>query len=311
MNTLRVFSAFALLLTSLISYAEKKMTIINSDTGELFEVSVPDGMRIYEYNSNWLDSILYLVEHARCGETWAYEALGDCYRYGKGGVERSIFKALTFYDLAGINIEKLSMELIETKPEDPVGLLYILSDKMMNHDWEGTLCLIDTLSEVGYRDAEIIRYIHAEDATEGVYDVIAAQILLDSVSADKMVLSLAALHDGNINVDRFKNNEQLLWAIPEKFPYMYNFIGEKYNEKYREDPEDNSNPERYQRMIRCFENADKHGVLTKRNAGTLYKLYLVEMQAGRMNIDVENMERLATLARLPESETFIFTDKQN
>ena len=43
------------------------MTIRNADTGESFEVSVPDGLkiRIDEYNSNWLDSIPYLVEHAR------------------------------------------------------------------------------------------------------------------------------------------------------------------------------------------------------------------------------------------------------
>lgn len=309
MNTLKLFSAFALLLTSLLSYAEKKMTIINSDTGESFEVSVPDGMRIYEYNSNWLDSIPYLVEHARNGEPGAYEALGDCYRYGKGGVERSILKALTFYDLADIDIERLSMDLIATKPDDPIGLLYKLSDRMMNHDREGTQCLIDTLSEVGYHDAEIIRYVSAEDATEEVYDVVAAQILLNSVGADKMFFALAALHGGNISVDKFKDNEQLLWAIPEKFPYLYNLIGEKCYEKYKENPEDRSNLERYQRMIRCFECADKHGVLKRRNAETLYKLYLAEMQAGRMNIDVENMKRLATVARLPESETFIFTDE--
>ncbi|MCM1141564.1 MAG: hypothetical protein NC453_23580 [Muribaculum sp.] len=201
------------------------------------------------------------------------------------------------------------MDLIETKPKDPIGLLFKLSDKMMNHDWEGTLCLIDTLSDVGYHNAEIIRYVYAEDATEGVYDVVAAQILSDSVSADKMFLSLAALHDGNIIADRFKDNEQLLWAIPEKFPYLYNLIGEKCYETYKENPEDRSNLERSPRMIRCFESADKHGVLNRRDAETLYKLYLAEMQAGRMNIDIENMKRLATVARLSETEIFIFTDE--
>ena len=70
--------------------ADKKMTVRNADTGEPFEVSVPDGLKTYEYNSNWLDSVPYLVVRARYGEPWAYEALGDCYRYGKGGVEQSI-----------------------------------------------------------------------------------------------------------------------------------------------------------------------------------------------------------------------------
>lgn len=75
----------SLFLSVLSVFADKKMTIRNSDTGESFEISVPDGLRIYEYNSNWLDSIPYLIERARYGEPRAYEALGDCYRYGKGG----------------------------------------------------------------------------------------------------------------------------------------------------------------------------------------------------------------------------------
>lgn len=54
------------LMSALYCYADKKMTFRNIDTGESFEVSVPDGLKIsiQEYNSNWLDSIPYLVEHA-------------------------------------------------------------------------------------------------------------------------------------------------------------------------------------------------------------------------------------------------------
>jgi len=307
----KLLTIIFLLASCLPAFADKTITVRNSDTGESFEVSVPDGLKIYEYNSNWLDSIPYLVERARYGEPWAYEALGDCYRYGKGGVERSLLKALSFYDLAGIDIENLFLELIETKPEDPIGLLFKLCDKMENHDREGTQCLIDTLGAVGYHDAEIIRYVSAEDATAEVYDVVASQILSNNVSADKMFFALVGLHDGKISVDRFKDNEQLLKAIPEKLPYLYNMIGEKYYEKYQEDSDSGSYPERLKRVIECFESADKHGVLTRDNARILYYLYLSEIKDGRMNLDEENMERLATLARLPESETFIFTDKQD
>ena len=77
------------MLSSFAAMADKKMIIRNADTGESFEVMVPDVLRSYEYNGNWLDSIPYLVEHARNGEPWAYEALAECHRYGKGGVKRS------------------------------------------------------------------------------------------------------------------------------------------------------------------------------------------------------------------------------
>lgn len=75
----RIIIVSFLFLSTIVAFADEKMAIRNSDTGESFEVMVPDGLRIYEYNSNWLDSIPYLIEHARWGEPWAYEALGDCY----------------------------------------------------------------------------------------------------------------------------------------------------------------------------------------------------------------------------------------
>ena len=80
---IRYFVSILFLLFVFLAYADKKMTVRNVDTGESFEVSVPDGLKIYEYNSNWLDTVPYLVARARYGEPWAYEALGDCYRFGK------------------------------------------------------------------------------------------------------------------------------------------------------------------------------------------------------------------------------------
>lgn len=63
----RLITVAAILLSSFAVMADKKMTLSNIDTGESFEVSVPDGLKIsiQEYNSNWLDSIPYLVEHAK------------------------------------------------------------------------------------------------------------------------------------------------------------------------------------------------------------------------------------------------------
>lgn len=128
MNT-RVFILFLVLLPALNSFADKKMTIRNADTEEFFEVSVPDGMNIYEYNSNWLDSIPYLVEHARWTEPWAYKSLAECYRYGRGGIEKSMFNAIMSYENAGMSATKVAEEAFESDPSDELGLI--------NHLMEG------------------------------------------------------------------------------------------------------------------------------------------------------------------------------
>lgn len=128
MNT-RNFILLLVLLSALTSFADKKMTICNDDTGESFEVSVPDGLKIYEYNSNWLDSVPYLVEHARWKKPWAYEALAECYRYGKGGVEKSMFNAIMSYEEAGMSATKVAEEAFESDPSDELGLI--------NHLMEG------------------------------------------------------------------------------------------------------------------------------------------------------------------------------
>lgn len=43
--------------TVIVAMADKKMRIRCEETGESFEVIVPDGLRIYEFNGNWFDSI--------------------------------------------------------------------------------------------------------------------------------------------------------------------------------------------------------------------------------------------------------------
>lgn len=113
------------LLTSITSYADNTLTVRNSDTGESFDVSVPDGIRIqmYEYNSEWLDSVPYLLEHARWKEPWAFEALADCYRHGKGGVEKNQLNALIYYEEADIDVSKKAEMAYEADPYDEFGLI--------------------------------------------------------------------------------------------------------------------------------------------------------------------------------------------
>lgn len=75
---------------AIVALADKTKTIRNSDSGGSFEITVPDGFKMYSYNVNWLDSVPYLIEHVRWSDQWAYEALAECHRHGKGGLNRSL-----------------------------------------------------------------------------------------------------------------------------------------------------------------------------------------------------------------------------
>ncbi|MDE7351060.1 MAG: SEL1-like repeat protein [Muribaculaceae bacterium] len=287
------------------------MTVRNSDTGESFEVSVPDGLKIYQYNSNWLDSIPYLLERARYGEPWAYEALGDCYRYGKGGVKRSFFNAIIYYNLAGRNIDEMAIKVIEENPGDPLGLLYKLVDRIEAGDNDGILCVIDTLDQADYHDADILKTFLEKAPSDSTYPSVENKLLSPEVGTDEMLFTLIANKDlWDWALGSFENPEDILKFASAKFPYLSNVIGMNLLSDIPKDlnPEDLKNL--LTKGISFLEEADKAATLSREGAEILYNHYKSEIDAGRMSTDNAEMERLAILAGLPESETFIFQDKQ-
>jgi len=291
------------------AFADKKMTIRNSETGESFEVSVPDGMRIYEYNSNWLDSIPYLIERARYGEPWAYDALGDCYRYGKGGVEESILNAFVYYGLSGVNVDEMAMKAVKENPKEHLGLVYKLIDKVEAGDKDGILCLLDTLNLEHYTEADILRDIINGADTLSLTPVIERNLLSPEVSTDKMIFTLAACRYSNWVPASFSDKEGLISALSLKFPFLCDRMAMDFFGESHEDMVSVKIAEKTAKAIRFLEKADKDAMLSREGAAILYNYYVSEVEAGRMDFDAAEMERLAILARLPECETFIFTDK--
>lgn len=285
------------------------MTIRNSDTGESFEVSVPDGMRIYEYNANWLDSIPYLLERARYGEPWAYEALGDCNRYGKGGVERSIFKTLAYYSLSDKDIEETAKESIKENPKDHLGLVFKLMDKLECKDNNGALDVLDSLNQGQYADAEILRDFINETDTLLLADVVGQYVMSPEISTDKMMFSIFGCVYRNWMPDFLRNKDGMLTAMGVKFPYIYDKIAVKFLQGEHEDRDSVKLAEKKTKAIAFLEFADKEAMLSRKGAEILYRHYNSEIEAGRMAFDEVDMERLAILAKLPEYETYIFTDK--
>lgn len=306
---IRHYIFLVLLLSVLTAFADKKMTVRNSDTGESFEVSAPDGMRIHEYNSKWLDSIPYLIERARYGEPWAYEALGDCYRYGKGGVERSIFKTVIYYVLAGLDVEQKAMESLEENPTDQLGNTFRLIDMLEKGNNESVICYIDTVYYENHSDAEVIKDLICGTDVNDRIKLVERNIMSPEVSTDKTMFTVFGCVALDWFPDSFKEKDGIVTAIGEKLPYLYDKIAVNFFRKSHEDMDSDTIARKSATAITFLEKADMDAMLSRKGAEILYHHYQSEIEAGRMAFDTENMDRLATLARLPESETFIFTDK--
>lgn len=267
----RLITIAAILLSAFAVMADKKMTLSNIDTGESFEVSVPDGLKIsiQEYNSNWLDSIPYLVEHAKWKEPWAFEALAECYRYGKGGVEKSMFNAIMCYEEAGKSATEIAEAAYECDPTDEFGLLNHLMnglDKKRISE-EDAIRLINGVitPKAGWMVflADILRHEH--DARE---EYIKSRLTPDS-NSDVFLVGFAclAMDDSHIFDKTFINvSDDYMRRIRffgEKLPPIYDVIADKMWRKYDESIEDK---EKFlSAALDCMFHADKMGFLSKHN----------------------------------------------
>lgn len=267
----RLITIAAILLSSFAIMADKKMTLSNIDTGESFEVSVPDGLKIsiQEYNSNWLDSIPYLVEHAKWKEPWAFETLAECYRYGKGGVDKSMFNAIMCYEEAGKSATEFAEAAYECDPTDEFGLLNHLMnglDKKRISE-EDAIRLINGVTPPKPRWmvflAEILRHEH--DARE---KYIKSRLTTDSNSDEFLVgFACLAMDDSHIFDKTFINvSDDYMRRIRffgEKLPPIYDVIADKMWRKYDESIEDK---EKFlSAALDCMFHADKMGFLSKHN----------------------------------------------
>lgn len=307
---LRTLVFSSIILSSIVCvFANKKISVRNSETGESFEVLVADGMKIYEYNNNRIDSIPYLIERARYGEPWAYEALGDCYLLEKGDVERSVFKAIAYYILAGIDPEKKAFDFEKENSGKYLNLTFQLIDNIENKDREGALQTIELLDDNGFHDANIVKEFIGETSMKIIPEMTKQYLKSMDVSADKMMLTLMGLglQDWFWEMEDFQ--EEVFETIAMKFSFMGNHIAESLYSKGFQYMDSTRLAEKKEVAIALLEIADKEAMLSRHGATILYDFYISEADSGRMILNPDEMKRLATLARLTESETFIFRDK--
>lgn len=299
----RLITIAAILLSSFAVMADKKMTLSNIDTGEPFEVSVPDGLKIsiQEYNSNWLDSIPYLVEHAKWKEPWAFEALAECYRYGKGGVEKSMFNAIMCYEEAGKSATEFAEAAYECDSTDEFGLLNHLMnglDKKRISE-EDAIRLINGVitPKAGWMVflADILRQEH--DARE---EYIKSRLTPDSNSDEFLVgFACLAMDDNHIFDKTFINVSddymRRIRLFGEKLPPIYDVIADKMWRKYDESIEDK---EKFlSAALDCMFHADKMGFLSKHN---MYKVLTFSKKNGineRIPFSEEDLARFDAICQ--------------
>lgn len=258
------------LLMAITSYADNTLTVRNSDTGDSFDVSVPDGIKIqmYEYNSEWLDSVPYLLEHARWKEPWAFEALADCYRHGKGGVEKNQLNALFYYDEADIDVSKKAEMAYEADPYDEFGLINHIMENLVNgniSEEDVKLLLADRkVPQVGWIGflREILSH-EKEDRIKYIESQIRPEITSDELFIGVVFL---AKYKGGSFKDTFLGDSddslQKARFIAGKLPPIYMVLADKSWSRYYDI--DTQTGEKYRKQaIEYMYLADQAGLLSK------------------------------------------------
>lgn len=272
--------------------AERMIAIDEVDPWKKLEMAAVDGSSANGYNKNRLDSVPYLIEHAQWGEPWAYKALGDCYRYGRGGVRRSMINALTYYGLAERERHFNSWidSICQQGRTDPLERVIHLVAQLDKKDFDGARRNIEVLDSMGYHSANLVRVVLDNVGQSDAVDKMLAEMDVVSTDTDRMILMISALNATGAVMDNVVTKEQLLqwrdksdWVAVDclkGLSYIKNELDEDYNEKH---------------AIECFLKADAHGALDARCTVELCRLLQKRVEQGDKPFDEKTMERLHRL----------------
>lgn len=251
--------------------AGQKSDIRNIDSGESCEISVPGNLKTGapEHNIQMPDSISELFEHARWHEPWAFEALADYYRYGKGNAGKNIFNAIIYYEAAGRLAREIADEAYKSNPADELGLMnHLLEDldkKRISED--DALHFIDGLTtpKPGWLAflADILR--KKQDVRE---EFIKSQLTPEASSdeffigccflsmADSKAFDRLFINTTEEDIDRIR-------LFGEKLPPIYDLVADKMWAEYEENKEKNKIHRSV--ALECMHHADQMGFLSRGN----------------------------------------------
>lgn len=263
----------------------------NAGTEESFEVAVPGGLKFNEYNSDWLDSIPYLREHARWKEPWAYRALAECYRHGKGGVEKNLFTSMAYYKEAGLT----SSDLFEESNHDPQDELCKLIC-FLKHSGGGIEAAIDSMALPLPKWALLMKEAYSlEPEPRKDY---AESKLTPEASPEERLIGFMLLDNLGVDMDEIligagdaqKRNAKLMG---DGFPVFYDLIGEKMWLDYY--PGIESTKEILNCALEYMYRADQAGLLSKGNMTRIINYYEEHGQDAAIPFSDEDLARFYEL----------------
>lgn len=266
----RLLILVAIIPAVVTSFAWRQQAINGKDTEECLEVNEVDERGIYEYNKNWLDSIPYLMEHARNCEPWAYENLARCYRYGIG-IEKSIVNAMIYYDLAGINGGELADSVYTSNPTDELGFMNHLMEKLDKSrvSFGEAIRVLDSYPAPLPRWGIYMKKIFENRNVADPESYIRSSIDWNTITADELAASIVCLKILKPDIPSIKSRTytpefmSTLSSAAEKIPMLYMVAGDRYLTQYKDCPRDG------QAMKKAFEMYHKayiHGLLEAHGA---------------------------------------------
>lgn len=224
-----------------------------------------------------------LTQQARFGKTEAYKSLAYCYRDGKG-VEKSYMNAIFMYFVycqkTGQEL-KASIELFEE--ESPYRLLIeILYSPTLDKETEEKITQFQLLAPA---DAKVLTPMR--DFLVNGKDNNVLKILQEAESEGSELARALQIFYYEEKKDTTMYHRCLIRAA-EKHPFLYPKIAKIYEEKYGIN-EDFTN---IRKAIEYYYKADSYGMLSPRQANSLWSIYDYFSQKGLLDYDKTEVERL-------------------
>ena len=224
-----------------------------------------------------------LVQQARQGETEAYKSLAHCYRDGNG-VDKSYMNAIFMYFVycqkTGQEL-KTSIELFEE--ESPYRqLIEILSSPTLDKETEEKIAQLQQLAPADAKTIMAMVDFCMNDKDNNVL-----KILQEAESEGSELARALQIFYYEEKKDTTMYHRCLIRAA-EKHPFLYPKIAKIYEEKYGIN-EDFTN---IRKAIEYYYKADSYGMLSPRQANSLWSIYDYFSQKGLLDYDKTEVERL-------------------
>lgn len=295
MRNIMIFVAIALICQ--FTYADKKLTIKNAETGDSISVTVPDDLVFTQSHSYEDLPIEFILLDARYGDVSAYEALGNLCRYGRNGMEKSYFKMGAYYGFA-----QNDSLVNHTEAEDDVtkicaNTIAKLVDVARGNDWEPATNYLDSLNKFGYNEADVLRFFMGENKPDNLQEIVDEYVINPKQSTDKALFVFLGCVSRRWLPDAYVDMDALAELVAKKYPLIYNKLGIKALDKIETTDDMEVRKELENKVFYFLTQADNSAFLDGNFAKSFLRYFNQERKNGRL-IEVEEtlLDRVSAIA---------------